>query len=142
MPVSRLPNTPVELTHDLTSVGRTTRSLRRAKLLRLICRLDQYLVDGTGAGIGHRDRANECLLRDPALASPEVRPFISLPGGHNEGHHDTFKHLFRAFYDYIRAGDLTAPATFPTFADGHREIRLCEAILRSHRERAWVDMKE
>ena len=92
--------------------------------------------------IGHRDRANECLLRDPALASPEVRPFISLPGGHNEGHHDTFKHLFRAFYDYIRADDLAAPATFPTFADGRREIVACEAILRSHRARAWVDMKE
>jgi hypothetical protein len=29
---------------------------------------------------------------------------------------------------------------FPTFADGHREIVLCEAILRSHRERCWVDV--
>jgi predicted dehydrogenase len=87
-------------------------------------------------------RAGKHVMCEKPLASPEVRPFISLPGGHNEGHHDTFKHLFRTFYDYLRAGDLTAPAAFPTFADGHREIGVCEAILRSHRERAWVDMKE
>ena len=91
--------------------------------------------------IGHRDRPNELLLRDPALAAPAVRPFISLPGGHNEGHHDTFKNLFRAFYDYLDAGDFTAPAAFPTFADGHREILLCEAILKSHRQRRWVQLK-
>jgi len=90
--------------------------------------------------IGHRDRANEILLRDPALACPEVRPFISLPGGHNEGHHDTFKHLFRAFYDYIAAGDFKARPPFPTFEDGHREIVLCEAILRSHRLGRWVKL--
>jgi hypothetical protein len=29
---------------------------------------------------------------------------------------------------------------FPTFADGHREVVLCEAILRSHQERRWVDV--
>ena len=34
-----------------------------------------------------------------------------------------------------------APPTFPTFADGHREIVLCEAILRSHIEGRWVDVK-
>jgi hypothetical protein len=91
--------------------------------------------------IGHRERANELLMRDPALVAPAVRPFISLPGGHNEGHHDTFKHLFRAFYDYLDAGDFTAPANFPTFADGHREIVLCEAILKSHRQRCWVRLR-
>jgi len=62
--------------------------------------------------------------------------------GHNEGYHDTFKHLFRAFFDYIRTSDVTAPATFPAFADGHREIGVCEAILRSHRERAWARLNE
>jgi len=91
--------------------------------------------------VGHRERANELLLRDPALASPAVRPFISLPGGHNEGHHDTFKHLFRAFYDYLDAGDFRAPPNFPTFADGHREILLGEAILKSHRCRRWVTLE-
>jgi predicted dehydrogenase len=88
--------------------------------------------------IGKRDSANAVLLRDPALLSPAARAATSYPGGHNEGFPDTFKQLFRAFYGYIAAGNLSAPPPFPTFADGHREIVLCEAILRSHRERRWV----
>jgi predicted dehydrogenase len=91
--------------------------------------------------IGHRDRANESLIRDPALVSEKAARFINYPGGHNEGFPDTFKQCYRAFYDYIRAGDFAAPATFPTFADGHREILLCEAILRSHRHGGWVQVK-
>ena len=90
--------------------------------------------------VGHRDRANEVLLRDPALLHSEVRPFANYPGGHNEGFPDTFKQLFRAVYDYIEAGDLRAPRPFPTFADGHREVVLCEAVLQSHRERRWVEV--
>jgi hypothetical protein len=27
---------------------------------------------------------------------------------------------------------------YPTFEEGHREIVLCEAILKSHREERWV----
>jgi predicted dehydrogenase len=88
--------------------------------------------------IGHRDRANELLLRDPALLHANVRRFANFPGGHNEGFPDTFKQLFRAVYEYIDAGDWQAPRPFPTFADGHREVVLCEAILQSHREKRWV----
>jgi predicted dehydrogenase len=88
--------------------------------------------------LGHRDRPNELLVRDPALLDQAVRPFANYPGGHNEGFPDTFKQLFRAVYDFIDRGDSRAPRTFPTFADGHREVVLCEAILRSHRERRWV----
>jgi predicted dehydrogenase len=91
--------------------------------------------------IGHRDHANEMLLRDPALVSDRARRFINYPGGHNEGFPDTFKQCFRAFYDYIDAGDFSAPPTFPTFADGHREIVLCEAILQSHTEGRWIELK-
>lgn len=90
--------------------------------------------------IGHRDRANELLIRDPALLSESARGIANYPGGHNEGFPDSFKQLFRTFYSYIAAGDFTAPPNFPTFADGHREIALCEAVLQSHRERRWVDV--
>jgi predicted dehydrogenase len=90
--------------------------------------------------LGRRDRPNEVLLRDPALLHPGVRPFASYPGGHNEGYPDTFKQLFRSVYSYLEAGDRSAPRAFPTFADGHREVVLCEAILRSHRERGWVEV--
>jgi predicted dehydrogenase len=90
--------------------------------------------------LGQRDCANGLLLRDPALLHAKVRPYANYPGGHNEGFPDSFKQLFRAFYDYVDAGDLAAPRPFPTFADGHREVMLCEAILESHRQRRWVDV--
>jgi predicted dehydrogenase len=89
--------------------------------------------------IGHRDRANESLLRDPALLAPEARAVCSYPGGHNEGFADTFKQLFRSFHGYI-AGGLSGPPPFPTFEDGHREIVLTEAILDSARRRTWVKL--
>jgi len=62
-------------------------------------------------------------------------------GGHNEGFADTFKQRFRAFYDYIQAGDFSAPPTFRTFLDGHREIVLCEGIFKCHHEGRWVELK-
>lgn len=92
--------------------------------------------------IGRRDGANESLLRDPALLGDMARPLAQYPGGHSEGFPDTFKQLFRAFYGYIAAGDFTQPAPFPTFAEGHREIVLCDAILESHRNRRWVSIGE
>jgi predicted dehydrogenase len=92
--------------------------------------------------IGHRDRANESLIRDPALVSDLAASYMSYPGHHNEGFADTFKQCFKAFYDYIQAGDFDAPAQFATFEDGHREAVLCEAILRSTRENRWVKIKE
>jgi predicted dehydrogenase len=90
--------------------------------------------------IGYRDRPNEMLIRDPALMSASARAIASYPGGHNEGFPDTFKQLFRSFYGYVAAGDFTAPPPFPTFADGHREVLLCEAVLRSAREGRWVEV--
>lgn len=92
--------------------------------------------------IGNRDQANECLIRDPSLMDGSAAAISNYPGGHNEGFPDTFKQLFRSFYGYIEKGDFTAPAPFPTFADGHREILICEAILKSHRERSWVDVAD
>ncbi len=92
--------------------------------------------------LGRRDEPNMLLTRDPALLHASVRPFANYPGGHNEGFPDTFKQLFRSFYEYVERSDLAAPRPFPTFADGHREVLLCEAILRSHRERRWVDVAE
>jgi predicted dehydrogenase len=90
--------------------------------------------------LGHRDQANELLIRDPSLMSEQARAASSYPGGHNEGFPDTFKQLFRDFYRYIEAGDFHAIPTFPTFADGHQEILLCEAILKSHRKQCWINV--
>jgi len=91
--------------------------------------------------IGHRDKANELLIRDPALLHKQAQRFANYPGGHNEGFPDTFKQLFRSVYEYIEAGDWQAPRPFPTFLDGHREVALCEAVLRSYRDRTWVPVE-
>lgn len=89
--------------------------------------------------VGHRDKANERLIRDPSLLSPAASHFANYPGGHAEGFPDSFKQLFRAVYEAIESGK--KEGLYPTFADGHREVRLCEAILKSHRERRWVDVE-
>ena len=89
--------------------------------------------------IGHRDRPNEVLVRDPALIGSEAATATDYPGGHNEGYSDSFKQCFKAFYSAVESGDFASPA-YPTFADGHREIVLCEAVLESHRERRWVEV--
>jgi predicted dehydrogenase len=88
--------------------------------------------------IGHRNKANESLIRDPSLVGQLARGYLNYPGGHNEGFPDAFKQCFRSYYNYIAAGDYSAAPLYPTFAQGHKEVLLCEAILRSHREQAWV----
>jgi len=91
--------------------------------------------------IGHRDAPNQVLLKDPSLLSLEARKTASYPGGHNEGFPDTFKQLYAKVYDYIFAGDFSKQPDFPTFADGHYEMLLCEAIERSAKEKTWVKVK-
>jgi predicted dehydrogenase len=87
--------------------------------------------------IGRRETPNVSLPRDPALLSAGVRPYANYPGGHAEGFPDTFKQLYRAVYDAITSPG-GGPRLYPSFADGHREVLACEAILRSHREQRWV----
>jgi len=90
--------------------------------------------------LGHRDKPNESLIRDPSLMSARAAEFSAYPGGHNEGFPDTFKQLFRDFYHCVEGGKVPEKPTFPTFADGHQEILLCEAILKSHRDQQWVSL--
>ncbi len=90
--------------------------------------------------VGHRDRPNELLMKDPSLLSEEARQFTSYPGGHNEGFPDTFKQHYLAIYRYIKAGDFTAEPDFPTFRDGHYGLVVGEAILKSAREGHWVNL--
>jgi len=90
---------------------------------------------------GHRMEPNQVIMKDPSLLSPEAQTAASYPGGHNEGFPDTFKQLYAKVYSYIFAGDYTKTPDFPTFADGHYEMRLCEAIERSAKEGKWVKVK-
>jgi predicted dehydrogenase len=77
-------------------------------------------------------------MKDPSLLSSDAQATASYPGGHNEGFPDTFKQLYAKVYDYILAGDYSKTPDFPTFADGHYEMLLCEAIERSAKEGKWV----
>ncbi len=89
--------------------------------------------------IGHRGRPNELLLRDPALLNEEGRRATHLPGGHAEGYADTFKTLYAAVYRAVAAG--RPGLDYPTFADGHDEMLVCEAVARSSREQRWVEVE-
>ncbi len=88
--------------------------------------------------IGHRGRPNEVLLRDPAILNEEGRRATGLPGGHAEGFADTFKALYAAVYRAVAEGK--PGAGYPTFADGHDEMLVCDAVARSSRERRWVEV--
>lgn len=89
--------------------------------------------------LGHRDRSNELLTRDPSLLSPAAAVHAAYPGGHNEGYADTFRACFAAFYGAIQRQDFSG-LSYPNFEDGDREIRICEAILKSHQARSWVEI--
>ena len=90
--------------------------------------------------IGRRDAPNQVLMRDPSLVYPEVQSTITFPGGHNEGFPDTSKQLFKEVYAAIEAGRQPENPTFPTFADGYRELLICERILESQQKQGWVNI--
>jgi len=67
-----------------------------------------------------------------------ARPYADLPGGHSEGYDDTFKQVFRRFYQSI--DDPAAEPQYPQFADGLRQLTILEAELESNRKHGWVDV--
>jgi predicted dehydrogenase len=88
--------------------------------------------------LGDRRKANQSMIKDPSIMSPEARGYAAYPGGHAEGYPDTFVQLFKEFYAYVEAGNYSAPKPFPTFENGHHEVHLCELIADSARDRKWV----
>lgn len=92
--------------------------------------------------IGHRERPNEILIKDPNLLDEEARRFARYPAGHAEGFPDSHLAINLAIYDYIRAGGRASgrEPDFPTFADGHRENVIAECILQSARSERWVEV--
>lgn len=109
----------------------------------------RFEVDGSGGALawdaerheelwlGHRNRPNETLLRNPELMNTER---THLPAGHAEGFADTFKELYRAVYEAIAAGGMPEDPDFPSFEAGHWANVLGDAIALSNRERRWVEV--
>ena len=83
--------------------------------------------------IGHRDKANEVLPKDPALLDEGPRGYAHLPGGHQEAWADAFFNVVREIYRGIAAGPPYAPLppVVATFEDGFRAHRIVDAILES-----------
>jgi predicted dehydrogenase len=111
-----------------------------------------YQVDGSASAvawdseqpdqlwIGHRDRPNEILLRNPALLNAAGRAAARLPGGHVEGFADTFGAVFSAIYDDVLAGTPSASRAYASFADGHEEMLVGDAVAESARTGRWVEV--
>ena len=87
--------------------------------------------------VGRRDEPNQILQRATAGFTEDVAGFTDYPGGHPEGFPDSHKMHYRAIYDYI-AGGRKGPVLFATAEDGHHEVNLCEAILKSSAAGKWV----
>ena len=111
-----------------------------------------YQIDGSSSAvawdseqpdslwIGHRDRPNEQLLRNPALMNADGAAAARLPGGHVEGFADTFGAVFTAVYADVLAGRPSDHPRYATFAAGHEEMTLGDAVLESSRTGRWVEV--
>ncbi len=87
--------------------------------------------------VGRRDEANQILHRATPGFDEDVKGYTDYPGGHPEGFSDAHKMHYRAVYEHIASGG-TSPALFASAAEGHHEVKLCEAILKSHETQQWV----
>ena len=84
---------------------------------------------------GNRDDANETVVRATLAFGDGAAGFMDYPPGHVEGFPDTFKMNFRAIYSAIAGA---GPGCFATAADGHQEVAVCEAIIRSNQSQSWT----
>ena len=113
----------------------------------------EYEIDGSTASIawdseqpdqlwiGHRETANEILIRNPALMGTAGRAAAALPGGHVEGFADTFRAIFRAVYADVGSGRPAEHPVYPTFADGHDEMLVGDAVAASARDGRWTSVE-
>ena len=87
--------------------------------------------------VGRRDEPNQILQRSTAGFYEDVAHFTDYPGGHPEGFPDSHKMNCRAIYEHIASGRKT-PLLFATAGDGHEEVKICEAVLKSAKVGKWV----
>ncbi|MGC8990548.1 MAG: Gfo/Idh/MocA family oxidoreductase [Verrucomicrobiia bacterium] len=86
---------------------------------------------------GNRDDANQTAVRATLAFGDGATGYVDYPPGHVEGFPDTFKMNFRAIYAAIASGG-SPRSLFATAEDGHHEVAVCEAIIKSHRAGTWV----
>jgi predicted dehydrogenase len=91
--------------------------------------------------VGHRDRPNEVMAKDPSVMTPPGVAAAAYPVGHVEGYPDTFRALFADVYRDVTAGRPSPHPAYPTFADGHDAMLVCEAVAASARSGAWTKVE-
>ena len=87
--------------------------------------------------VGRRDEPNQILQRGTPGFLEDVANFTDYPGGHPEGFADAHKMHYRAVYEHIASGKKT-PLLFAGADDGHHELKVCEAVLKSHTTQKWA----
>jgi predicted dehydrogenase len=96
--------------------------------------------------LGKRGEPDRIFVKDPALLAPEVRPYSSLPGGHQEAWPDAFRNTMHNILQFVADGRDPATADgilFPTFANGLRVAEIAEALVASSDAGGrWVDVAE
>jgi predicted dehydrogenase len=113
-----------------------------------------FEIDGTKASMywnqetadqmwmGHRDKDNLQIMRNPNNLSAGAKEYSYLAKGHPEGWNDAFRNNIYSFYKYIADGKRPGvdKSDFATFAEAHHIIKLTEAILKSSVSRQWVSV--
>ena len=82
------------------------------------------------------------LVRDPNQGSAEQRRLSTLPAGHAQGYAQCFENFVADSYAAVdaHAEGGEPPFGLPTFADGARAAAICDAMLRSAADKAWVSV--
>jgi len=97
--------------------------------------------EATVLWIGYREKANEVLIENPNLQDPATARYATLPAGHPQGYYEAMMHMFRDYYDDLAGKAVPRAAPRATFETGRWEMKILEAILASHKQRRWVEVK-
>ncbi len=121
------------------SAGRKNRLWVEVDGMQQSAVFDQELPEQLWIG---EDAATHLLVRDPHQGSAEQRRLSTLPAGHPQGYAQCFEAYVADSYAAVDAhdGHGEVPDGLPTFADGARAAAICDAMLRSAGERAWVSV--
>ena len=84
----------------------------------------------------------ELVSRDAEALDPQAGRYAILPPGHPQGYQDCFDAFVADTYRAVAAGSTDDVDGLPTFADGARAAEITAAVLRSARERTWIDVEQ
>ena len=81
------------------------------------------------------------IVKDPSLLKDGARSYADLPGGHSEGYDDTFKQVFRRFYQSIEDPEQRRPSirSSPTGCANWRFWKRNWPAIAQH---AWVEVAD